>query len=376
MHGFVCCESAVEVIRRLSARGEWRETPPWPSSTRLLPVWGDCVSRQSDFKELAAQTDLLSFGIEKAPVDLLVPESRLRSQGKGATFHVWSRAIPAGSCRRAAPSLVVSGPEFVILQLCGSYAKLDGLLEGFAKAIKAQGDLLRETGGAATDLVAELPFKWEQRRRLVAATVLACELAGTYRLGGLSNPAASYDCEPVMTAESLRALLANVGPSPAARRATVVANLMLEGSASPMETALALMLTLPVDFGGFGIKKPQLNAVIELDGKDGGPRIAKPDFLWADERLALEYDSAEFHAEKGAALAARDAARSNALMVVGYRVLRVTTYTVSTLEGVALLASQIARLLGVVLAIPDELQMQRRRRLFIELLPGGTEVSY
>lgn len=376
MHAFVCCESAVEAIRALSARGEWQEAPAWPEAARMLPVWGDCVCRQSDFKRLAAETDLAAFGIEKTPVDLLVPNSRLRSQGKGATFHVWGRAVPAGACRRLSSSLAVSGPEFVVLQLCGSYAKLDGLLADFVAAIRAQSELLREAGEPAGDLVADLPHKWEQKRRLVAATVLACEFAGGYRLGSLGDPAVRYSCKPVMGARTLRELLAGVGPNPAARRAGVVADLMLEGSASPMETALALMLTLPVDFGGFGIAKPRLNARIRLDEAESGLQSVKPDYLWPEARLALEYDSAEFHAEKGAVLAARDAARANALAVAGYRVLRVATRNVSTLEGVSLLARQIAALLGARLEEPDELQWQRRRRLFIDLLPGGTGPAY
>ncbi len=374
MHGFVCCESAVEAIRRLSARRAWQEARPWPEAARLLPVWGDCVARQGDFKKLAAEVDLASLGIEKRPVDLLVPQSRLRSQGKGAVFHVWSIPVPPGACRLVEPSLVVSGPEFVILQLCGSFARLDAFLDEFVQSIKAQSELLREAGEPSRNLVAEWPHKWEQKRRLVAVTVLACEFAGTYRLGGRDG-AARYDCEPVMSARSLRATIDGVYPNAAARRALAVADLMLEGCASPMETALALMLTLPVDFGGFGIKKPLLNVSIAVDEPGDGPRSVKPDFLWAEERLALEYDSAEFHADKGAVLAARNAARSNALVAAGYRVLRVATHNVSTLEGTDLLASQIAKLLDVELATPDEIQMQRRRRLFIELFPGGTDRS-
>ena len=93
------------------------------------------------------------------------------------------------------------------------------------------------------------------------------------------------------------------------------------------------------------------------------------DFLWREQRVALEYDSDEFHANKGREQAGRDALRANALLVGGYRVFRATTQMVRTLEGVALLAGQLAAALGVDLAEPTEADELRRRRLFAELMP-------
>ncbi len=94
-----------------------------------------------------------------------------------------------------------------------------------------------------------------------------------------------------------------------------------------------------------------------------------PDFLWPEEKLALEYDSSEFHARKGAPQAARDAARSNFLAIKGYRVLRVAAGNVSSLSGAALLARQIAFALGAPLREPTPLELQRRNKLYMELMP-------
>lgn len=94
-----------------------------------------------------------------------------------------------------------------------------------------------------------------------------------------------------------------------------------------------------------------------------------PDFLWPEEKLALEYDSSEFHARKGAPQAARDAARSNFLAIKGYRVLRVAAGNVSSLSGAALLARQIAFALGAPLREPTPLESQRRNKLYMELMP-------
>lgn len=56
-----------------------------------------------------------------------------------------------------------------------------------------------------------------------------------------------------MSVSSLREFSARVCRGPAAWRAQRIAELALDGSASPMETALALLLTMLVELGGFGI---------------------------------------------------------------------------------------------------------------------------
>lgn len=287
MYAFVCSQSAVDAIRSLSARGAWGGDPAWPESPRALPLWGDCVCSQRSFAEFTRENDPSVLEGLFPPVDLLVPSSRFRSSGKSAKFHVWSREIPAGACRRLSERLVISGPEFAVVQLAGSLGKFDSLFDGFMVELREQKELLASVGQEG-EFVAELPQKWEQIRRLAALASLACEFAGTYRLAvgtpalsesglakknaapgpsgagtgpGATRPAASaparggiaFGVGPVMSVSSLREFSARVCRGPAAWRAQRIAELALDGSASPMETALALLLTMPVELGGFGI---------------------------------------------------------------------------------------------------------------------------
>ena len=370
MYAFLCADSAIEAIRHLSARGEWEGRPTWPDVPRLLPVWGECVCNQRSFKEYLGHTDLGAIGVIRRPVDLLVPSSHLRSAGKSAKFRVWSRPVPAGSCRRLARDLVVCGPEFAITQLAGSFGKFNELFDDCAEEVHGQVEVL-ESLGKPDEFVAEFPHRWEQTRRLASLAAVACELAGSYRLQGPGRGVA-YGASPVMTASGLRDFAATACQGPASGRAREIADLALDGSASPMETALALMLTMPVELGGFGIKKPLLNAVIDasvLEDAIRGRDSVTPDMLWPEKKVALEYDSSEFHARKGVQQAERDAARSNTLSLMGYRVLRATACGVSSLPGVALLARQIAFLLEEPLREPTPLEAQRRSKLFGELMP-------
>lgn len=189
MYAFVCSQSAVDAIRFLSARGAWGGDPAWPESPRALPLWGDCVCSQRSFAEFTRENDPSVLEGLFPPVDLLVPSSRFRSPGKSAKFHVWSCEIPAGACRRLSERLVISGPEFAIVQLAGSLGKFDSLFDGFMVELREQKELLASVGQEG-EFVAELPQKWEQIRRLAALASLACEFAGTYRLA-VGTPALS-----------------------------------------------------------------------------------------------------------------------------------------------------------------------------------------
>lgn len=378
---FVSHLSACEALRTLDGT-ESR----WPQAPRMLPVWGRCVTNQRGFKELASRVDLSSHGIFSRPVDLLVPSQYMRSRGKGARFHVWARLVPKGSFFRVGHSLLVSTPELLIVQLVSSQAKFDELFDVFMDRTLAERDAL-ESLGIDDDTVDELPQRWESTRRIIAATVVACEFAGTYRLGTAGEGASGlgpsredtrmgavrYHMRPLVTVDAIRRMADDPSVSFVGSRVRTVADLAFDGSASPMETSLALMLTMPPDLGGFGLPKPLLNKAIDTPAENGAlfdrDRVT-PDMLWEGQRVALEYDSAGFHGRSGLARPDEDARRANILTTLGYDVFRVTSGMVRTLPELERLALQLAVRLGVELAEPDGLQATRRRKAFAELMPG------
>ena len=144
MYAFVCRDSACEALRTVSAR-DVLSASRWPSESRALP-FADCVSNQADFKRLCREVDLGAYGVRSRPAHLLVPSQRRRSSGKGAVFHVWSSSLPAGSCLRMGEKVLLCGPEFTVIQLCGATAKLEGLLDGHVAAVRAEAGTLRELG--------------------------------------------------------------------------------------------------------------------------------------------------------------------------------------------------------------------------------------
>lgn len=375
MYTFVSHESACEALRLLSTgKTPVRDLPRWPHDVRRLPTAAACVSGQRDFRGSSAVSRLRDLGVTGRPVDLMVRTQESRSSGREARFHVWRGLLPSGSLLRLDDELFVSGPELAVIQLCSAQGKLDALLDAHAQAVRAETELL-DGLGLDERPVYDHPLHWERIRRLVAAVTVACEFSGTYRLRH-GEKGAVFGARPLMSMESLARACADVGPSQGTRRARRVSELALDGSASPMETSLALMLSLPVDFGGFGLERPLLNCPLDVSGERGGVSdrdAVVPDILWFGQRVILEYDSAEFHAARGSARVEKDAARANVLTALGYRVLRATPQTVRSLADVTLLARQIARLLDVELVATTPVQDLRRRRLFSLLMPNTRE---
>lgn len=370
MYAFVSHESACEVLRLLSREAHAAEgLPRWPETARRLPWDGSCVSGQRDLASTRAEKSLRELGMTARPVDLMVPTRRTRSSGKTARFHVWSSVLPAGSLLAAGPDLMVSGPELAVIQLCSAQGKLDALLDSHVRAVRAEADVLAQLG-VDDDPVIDHPLEWERIRRLVGAVVVACEFAGTYRLGSGQRPT-SFHASPLMGVDSLWHTIDEVGEASGTRRARRVCDMMVEGSASPMETSLALMLSLPVEFGGFGLERPQLNRALDVSGLRGVAAdrdVVTPDFLWPAQRVALEYDSAEFHSG-GGRRGRTDAVRANILAALGYRVLRATPETVLALPDLTLLAGQVACALGKRPEPTTSTEDLRRRKLFMLLMP-------
>lgn len=371
MYALLSHDSACEALRFLSARSTL-PTECWPSVSRKL-LGDQCVSTQREYRQLCEKVDLTSLGVRSAPTHLLVPSQQMRSSGRRAHFHVWSAELPANSCFMVGDDVLLSGPEFTIMQFAGATARLDGLLDAHAAAVAAEARMLADLG-LEDHAMADSPLVWEHERRIVAAAVLACEFAGSYRLG-MPGESTRYRISPIMSCDGLELMAARAERTTAASRASKAARLAFDGSASPMETALALLFALPVEYGGFGLPRPVLNKPIDVSGYRGALSDrdqVSPDFLWPEMRVALEYDSGEFHFrdEKDAGT---DAVRANILTALGYRVFRAAPQMVRSLAGVELLARQLACALGISLDAPDEICALRRRRLYAELMPRRRE---
>lgn len=195
---------------------------------------------------------------------------------------------------------------------------------------------------------------------------LGFELCGTY---ALLNGETIYQSIPLTTVNKLQAFMVRAKGfrgSVAARRAM---KYILDRSASPMETALTMLLTLPNSLGGYGVAQPQLNYRINIpsslaDTVESHYYVC--DLFWKDSSLAIEYDSNLAHA--GINKTVRDHMRRSVLTALDISVLSVTWPQVKDKKAFDQLVRLVAKKTHKRLQCKDPRFAQRHTALRNKLL--------
>jgi len=222
-------------------------------------------------------------------------------------------------------------------------------------------------------------FQLVNRLPLAKTLRLGLELCGKYTLP--ANDAARKDPEvkekgfknrPALTSiERLTSFLARSGGMFNQKRLQSILRCINNGSASPMETKLLILLTLPYHRGGFGLAMPELDAPVEPGKSSGksssmstgksrgksGPdwqskdslskdslskndKAYRCDLYWRDLKLAAEYDSDIYHllSEQKA----EDSKKKNYLLSKGVHVITVSRLQMNSVDEIERVAKQLA----------------------------------
>lgn len=373
-YALISHESAVEAIWSLAARN-WRETLP-DEDIWLVPKPEYCVCTQGDFKRLAADVDLKALGIRRTPADLLVPNKSCYSRGKRATFHVWQDFFPPHSFVRVHERVLVSTPYFAALQLAKARRSSKATIVEAKQAADEHARICAELGIDEPEFTSIDLIRWGNISRFVRATQVLCDFSGTYRYVPHADDAADdviYDTRPILSLESFDEYLSQMPKSSGIERGRTVATMALPNAASPMETALALVLTLPVSMGGFGLPRPRLNWEVPIEPTDRGlcsQSTIFADMAWPERRVIVEYYGWDNHFAAGPKKVAEDLARANSLTALGWTVLQVTFEQIKSPAGMTLLARQVQVALDAATPKPTELELVWRSRLLAQLLPS------
>ena len=260
------------------------------------------------------------------PLDVLVPTRAKRGHSRSVRPRVWSTPIRGNAFRCVDREQYVSSPEFMFLQL-------------------------------ATEL------------SLVELIEVGMELCGTYRrsvplahLGsGEMECVTLYNMPVLTTPRRIEGFLNAMPKAPGIRAAKKALSYILPISASPLETAVYLLLCLPRSLGGYGLPKPVLNPPISFS-KSGRRytlrRSAKPDLLWKHVKLDVECNGEENHGENQRPA---DSMRRKALERMKYEVIELTKeeiYNVVIFHAVAL---RIAHKLGKQMRPEHERNFEEKR---------------
>lgn len=273
------------------------------SISHALPKHGEKPDAKSI---LQAQTLIRElFGAPAVPqqhIDLVVADAASRGRSKQAANHIWQLPERSNCFLRLGSGVFLSTPEFAFIQ-------------------------------AAKDCT------------FIELAKLGFELCGTYRI----DQAASIgfrNAGPLTSANGIAKMLEKI-PGRTPKSAERVLTLIRDGSASPMETCLALILGLPTRYGGYGLGMPEMNAKVSIPAKHS-KRITHDayhcDLYWPECRVSVEYNSREFHMSEQAI--ERDTSRINDLKVAGIEAIAITRAHVADPEKLDAIAHALAKLMG------------------------------
>ena len=253
-------------------------------------------------RDILASLDRERFGLsDVGPIHLLVERDCRRKLKGDLVVHTVSCELPAGSILIVENGMCVASPELAILQVSSSFSELDLLL-------------------------------------------LIYEFCGCYSLGGFSADLLMR--HPLTSVEALSRMLSQGRNLKCSSKLQKVLAFAMNGSGSPRETAVALLMHLPKRYGGFGLPRSELNLSVDL-GKEGAALWGKRnafDMVWREARIVVEYDGREAHSSE--AQRDRDNARRNAAAAQGYAVYVFTEERLRSVDHVCVIAAAIAKRLG------------------------------
>lgn len=284
-----------------SALHFWRTNPPQyvlEGADRNIRALKDCpVSAEQIHGFRLSEAE---FGPK--PYDAMVPADGPRPRAE-LNYHVQKARIPAHSLYPVRDGVHVASPTLCFVQLCKSK-----------------------------------PF--------IEALELGMEFCGTYALRPDALEDKSSRSYRLMNTASLRRRLKSWKDIHGLRQARRIAPHLANGSASPMETKVFLLLCLPQKFGGYNIEKPELNVDIELPVEHKlilKQDKVRPDMLWRSRKLILEYDG-EYH--DNPTQARRDEKRRAVLEMLGFTVIELKRQQVYDPVSFDAFATMIAKKCG------------------------------
>ena len=272
------------------------------------------------------------------PVHAFVASRSKGTNTKRLVTHVFSQPVPYGAFLDVGHDVCVCTPQFSFLQMA-----------------------------AKTDLV--------------DAVCVGMELCGTYSrwclepedAGDANSPASgkgrgcAFDLPPVLRANRLPSFVERLSAFRGSKGANAALRWVLDNSASPMETAVYLLLCLPKRLGGYGLPKPVLNPKLMVSNPDG-LKERYPDLFWVGVNIDVEYNSDAEHSGEWARY--RDSKREVELTVANVKVLPLTRAQLMDSAEFDAFAQGLRRMLGIHARGYDAAWAFKRDELRRRLLAG------
>ncbi|EQI11760.1 UNVERIFIED_ORG: hypothetical protein QOE_3238 [Clostridioides difficile F501] len=181
---------------------------------------------------------------------------------------------------------------------------------------------------------------------LIEQIMLGFEFCGSYA-SSPGSPRGFSERDPLTSPSKLQSSIEKAGGQRGIKQTRRALACIKANSASPGETGMAMLLSMPHMLGGLNLKGSHLNYEIKL-GKRArtmfGKNSFRCDMYWPEFKLAVEYESDLCHT--GAESIANDSKRRNALLFLGNTVITITRKQMNSFPEMNKAAQIIASHLG------------------------------
>lgn len=253
-------------------------------------------------------------------VHLLISDKRQMHKTDRIRFHTHSGRIPHHAICKLSEGLYVVSPEMMFLMLA-------------------------------------------KKTNLINLIALGYELVGSYVLSA-DDTRGFCQCDPLTSTSKLERFIEHADGVDGVKNARLAVPCLIDGSASPMETFVSMLLCLPKRLGGYGLPKPQLNRKIELSSKQRylmKREYMRADMMWEQAKLAIEYESNQWHS--GEKKFIEDSKRRNDIRHLGFDVTTITLDEFKSDSSMDRIAADIARKLNRRRRTPSIKEIESRASL-------------
>ncbi len=154
--------------------------------------------------------------------------------------------------------------------------------------------------------------------------------------------------EPLTSLSKIQDYLNNASGLKGVKKARMAAQYILERSNSPKETEVAAASMLPLNQGGYSLLAPGLNYNVPLaeEAKNLMKRESLCcDIVWPEQKIAVEYDSEQYHILKDQFV--YDKRKATALNLSGYKVFNITKDNLRNFAEVETFFLSLRKALGI-----------------------------
>lgn len=275
-------------------------------------------------------TILGGLGIDELPLHLMVNDRSLRRKTTSIITHYYQRALPEGSFCQIDTDVFVSSPELTLAQLS-----------------------------------LELP--------LIDVLEIALEFCGGYALN--PNTERGFDDRPPLTnAARLAAFGKRIKGRHGAKTLAPILPYLVDDSASPMESIVLMLLSLPSKLGGYQLPLPLHNESVPITEHAHSHTKRKNlicDLYWEDCKLDVECDSTLYHSSKEQL--GIDSDRRIILDAMKYAYVGITWWQLEHEDEFENVVQAIRKAMGLRtrLSVPDHIATNRRALREYLVAPQG-----